>query len=833
MAAPKQIKRKRELDDEEEDEFTKRFLKADELTRMGKLKKKVLKFEELDDEASRESELTKSGRVRKKSTKLREMEEFEEIEKKQTSTKKTPIDPTKKPKTQLLNIPGHMPVSPKKLKPSKSSDESQSPVMPQKTEDIPSKGSVIKFLLSSPTQPSTPVLATHSVLKTKPESLLTEKSSPLKKSPKPAKSKTDMTLLQTLTSSLSSLQSPAKKQGDTELKYRLIVGSNPSVVSSGKSALSVDTTTKIQSEVVSDASTKDGSLKMKFILSPKDKTLGQSLSSSANEKAQNDVPTIPQTIAETKSPPSSKMSISNLPSVLPVPVPKAMPIHKTIPTPKPVSASKMVSSIKTIPSAEAISIPKTIPGTKEEPDTKELPKVIPITNVIPGVKTITIPKNLPVVKPVPAIKVVPVAKPSPPATKIVTVKKPVSSKNTSQNKSPSTSKSKSSTPKATPKTTPDSEEKKVKKAKKKKGNSENSIGSPSTPVIHKTVAAIPGQSGSTVSLPTGRKTSPTSVTYFSAAKAETTTDLSKFDFTDEPNLVIAEPSSKTATKTKKSPSSRPPSKKKAKIDGDQIKTKPEDIKEVPEVEMEFFDDETGVMEEVVTTLPSTPKTKSPEKKSKKSKKAAKDDPDKPAKKRRAPTAYMLWCNANRSKVVSENPKLDFAQISRRLGEIWQGLTEKEKMTWKQKAKKAAGKGSTLIRTGKGSSKSVSNAAPAPATSTAPVAVAKSPSTPASKVIKSLIEDMATSPVKGLGIEPVDAAAHLKLLGESLSIIGMRLQEHKGMIAVQGGLSVLLDSMLCAFSPLMCLTAALPEINGCPRATLSKTLDNIAYIMPGL
>lgn len=30
MAAPKQIKRKRELDDEEEDEFTKRFLKADE-----------------------------------------------------------------------------------------------------------------------------------------------------------------------------------------------------------------------------------------------------------------------------------------------------------------------------------------------------------------------------------------------------------------------------------------------------------------------------------------------------------------------------------------------------------------------------------------------------------------------------------------------------------------------------------------------------------------------------------------------------------------------------------------------------------------------------------
>ena len=29
-----------------------------------------------------------------------------------------------------------------------------------------------------------------------------------------------------------------------------------------------------------------------------------------------------------------------------------------------------------------------------------------------------------------------------------------------------------------------------------------------------------------------------------------------------------------------------------------------------------------------------------------------------------------------------------------------------------------------------------------------------------------------------GTAPVDAAAHLKLLGESLSIIGARLQEHR-------------------------------------------------------
>ena len=53
------------------------------------------------------------------------------------------------------------------------------------------------------------------------------------------------------------------------------------------------------------------------------------------------------------------------------------------------------------------------------------------------------------------------------------------------------------------------------------------------------------------------------------------------------------------------------------------------------------------------------------------------------------------------------------------------------------------------------------------------------------------------------------------------------------MAVQGGLSVLLDSLICACGPLMCLTQQLHELNGCDRLTHVKTLDNIAYIMPGL
>jgi len=82
-------------------------------------------------------------------------------------------------------------------------------------------------------------------------------------------------------------------------------------------------------------------------------------------------------------------------------------------------------------------------------------------------------------------------------------------------------------------------------------------------------------------------------------------------------------------------------------------------------------------------------------------------------------------------------------------------------------------------------------------------------------------------------EPIDVAAHLKLLGESLSVIGERLMEHEGQIAVSGSLSVLLDSLLCAMGPLLCLTQSVPELNGADEATLKTILDNVAFIMPGL
>ena len=45
--------------------------------------------------------------------------------------------------------------------------------------------------------------------------------------------------------------------------------------------------------------------------------------------------------------------------------------------------------------------------------------------------------------------------------------------------------------------------------------------------------------------------------------------------------------------------------------------------------------------------------------------------------------------------------------------------------------------------------------------------------------------------------------------------------------------MLLDSLICALGPLMCLTNQVPELNSVPSQIHDKTLDNIAYIMPGI
>lgn len=212
----------------------------------------------------------------------------------------------------------------------------------------------------------------------------------------------------------------------------------------------------------------------------------------------------------------------------------------------------------------------------------------------------------------------------------------------------------------------------------------------------------------------------------------------------------------------------------------------------------------------------------PEKKKKKEDKDRdKHDKDKDKPKKKNTTAYQVFCKEYRVNINAEQPGLVFGELSKKLAEVWKAMPEKDKLVWRQKAQYLQHKQNKAEATTvkhKSSSESKNKVVP---TGTGMVSPTRAP------------PSMSLSPARVPEVDPIDAAAHLQLLGESLSLIGHRLQETEGMVAVSGSLSVLLDSILCALGPLTCLTAQIPQLNGCPRNVLSNTLDNIAYIMPGL
>ncbi|XP_019749133.1 HMG domain-containing protein 4a isoform X1 [Hippocampus comes] len=206
------------------------------------------------------------------------------------------------------------------------------------------------------------------------------------------------------------------------------------------------------------------------------------------------------------------------------------------------------------------------------------------------------------------------------------------------------------------------------------------------------------------------------------------------------------------------------------------------------------------------------------KKKKEEKDREKHDKEKDKPKKKSASAYQVFCKEYRVNITAEQPGLVFGELSKKLGEVWKRMPEKDKLFWRQKAQYLQHKQNKAEAT------TVKHKSSTESKSKAKAGVVSPNRAPAT---------MSLSPARVPDVDPIDAAAHLQLLGESLSLIGHRLQETEGMVAVSGSLSVLLDSILCALGPLTCLTAQIPQLNGCPRNVLSNTLDNIAYIMPGL
>jgi hypothetical protein len=84
---------------------------------------------------------------------------------------------------------------------------------------------------------------------------------------------------------------------------------------------------------------------------------------------------------------------------------------------------------------------------------------------------------------------------------------------------------------------------------------------------------------------------------------------------------------------------------------------------------------------------TTPK-KAPKKAAAKSPKATKtikkpkaDKADKP---KRAPGPYMLFCKAQRPKIVAKNPKFTFGEVGKELGAQWKKLSDAEKKKYAAK-----------------------------------------------------------------------------------------------------------------------------------------------------
>lgn len=180
------------------------------------------------------------------------------------------------------------------------------------------------------------------------------------------------------------------------------------------------------------------------------------------------------------------------------------------------------------------------------------------------------------------------------------------------------------------------------------------------------------------------------------------------------------------------------------------------------------------------------------------------------------TAFLLFAKKTRPKLLEANPGLDFSSLNQKLRELWSSLPHSDKAIWKRK----------LNRIGTESHSNQQHRMTK--------LVSRNPHARGGQMMATDQMTNNSGLYKVTGIEPIDAAAHLKLLGESLSVIGQRLTEHKGQIAVSGSLSVLLDSLLCAMGPLVCLTKQVPELQGAvSQEKLNRILDNIAYVMPGL
>lgn len=219
------------------------------------------------------------------------------------------------------------------------------------------------------------------------------------------------------------------------------------------------------------------------------------------------------------------------------------------------------------------------------------------------------------------------------------------------------------------------------------------------------------------------------------------------------------------------------------------------------------------------------------------------------------TAYTLFARENRSRIQQSYPQLDFANVSKRLGEIWQALPQREKMQWKRKAQKQKSLNTVPVS----AQQTVKQTKLGRPTNAARAAAGKFVSVrhnPANSInnrnkqlaaqirvnLRSKTELMNDSQITNHLFEPsktittsaIDVASCFKILGDSLNAIGLKLNNTEETLNESDALDLLLDSAVCAMSPLLCLTSLIrPELAGGNEKVQRGLLDNVAFLMPGI
>lgn len=196
-----------------------------------------------------------------------------------------------------------------------------------------------------------------------------------------------------------------------------------------------------------------------------------------------------------------------------------------------------------------------------------------------------------------------------------------------------------------------------------------------------------------------------------------------------------------------------------------------------------------------------------------------------AKRNRMPTAYTMWCNSYRAKLQAQCPGMRFGAMNKKLGEVWWSIPLKEKNQWKRRAKRLATHGAPKNLDSMkylGSKAIVSlqrnNIPITPVAKSEPVSRLANVPTPVYKITQT---------------EPIDIAAYLQVMGDSLFTIGTGLAK-RGDAKVQGSLTMLLDSFLSGVSSLLALTQQVPELDGdIEAATHQQRMADVAHFIPNL